>query len=164
MRFCSTQVPSKFFGDHSGGVTPVPIPNTEVKPTSADGTEVETPWESRTSPDFFSFSPSYSNIQMTDTQTEQPSEKQKASKSPDELPYAKAHSIVILIRRIAAAVVSIVFTIFFIWFSLWGKDQIETRYGDDNGTTTTATTTTTTALATDTTATAFTSENSFPNP
>ena len=76
---------------------------------------------------------------MTDTQTEQPSEKQKASKSPDELPYAKAHSIVILIRRIAAAVVSIVFAIFFIWFSLWGKDQIETRYGDDNGTTTTTT-------------------------
>ena len=76
---------------------------------------------------------------MTDTQIEQPAEKQKASKSPDELPYAKAHSIVILIRRIAAAVVSIVFTIFFIWFALWGRDQIETRYGDDNNTTTTTT-------------------------
>ena len=25
-------------GDHSGGVPPVPIPNTEVKPSSADGT------------------------------------------------------------------------------------------------------------------------------
>jgi hypothetical protein len=25
-------------GGHSGGVTPVPIPNTEVKPASADGT------------------------------------------------------------------------------------------------------------------------------
>ena len=32
--------------------TPVPIPNTEVKPTSADGTWEETPWESRTPPDF----------------------------------------------------------------------------------------------------------------
>ncbi len=40
------------FGGHSGGVTPVPIPNTEVKPTSADGTWEETPWESRTPPDF----------------------------------------------------------------------------------------------------------------
>jgi hypothetical protein len=40
------------FGGHSGGVTPVPIPNTEVKPTSADGTWEETPRESRTPPDF----------------------------------------------------------------------------------------------------------------
>src|SRR6202049_4166876 len=39
-------------GGHSGGVTPVPIPNTEVKPASADGTWGATPWESRTSPDF----------------------------------------------------------------------------------------------------------------
>ena len=31
---------------------PVPIPNTEVKPVSADGTWGEIPWESRTSPDF----------------------------------------------------------------------------------------------------------------
>ena len=27
-----------FPGDHSEGVPPVPIPNTEVKPLSADGT------------------------------------------------------------------------------------------------------------------------------
>ena len=40
------------FGGDSGGVTPVPIPNTEVKPASADGTWVVTPWESRTPPDF----------------------------------------------------------------------------------------------------------------
>ena len=40
------------FGGESGGVTPVPIPNTEVKPASADGTWAETPWESRTPPDF----------------------------------------------------------------------------------------------------------------
>jgi hypothetical protein len=43
---------SKGFGGDSGGVTPVPIPNTEVKPSSADGTWVETPWESRSPPDF----------------------------------------------------------------------------------------------------------------
>jgi hypothetical protein len=42
----------KGFGGHSGGVTPVPIPNTEVKPTSADGTWEDSPWESRTPPDF----------------------------------------------------------------------------------------------------------------
>src|SRR5207248_10733201 len=37
-------------GGYSGGVTPVPIPNTAVKPTSADGTWGENPWESRTPP------------------------------------------------------------------------------------------------------------------
>ncbi len=41
-----------FSGGHSGGETPVPIPNTEVKPASADGTWGETPWESRTSPEY----------------------------------------------------------------------------------------------------------------
>ena len=41
-----------FAGGYGGGATPVPIPNTEVKPTSADGTWEETPWESRTPPDF----------------------------------------------------------------------------------------------------------------
>ena len=45
------------FGGHSGGVTPVPIPNTEVKPASADGTWGETPWESRTPPDFSARTP-----------------------------------------------------------------------------------------------------------
>src|SRR5205807_4299187 len=44
-------------GGHSGGVTPVPIPNTEVKPASADGTWGETPWESRSPPDFSRKSP-----------------------------------------------------------------------------------------------------------
>ncbi len=39
-------------GDHSGGVTPVPSPNTVVKPASADGTWSESSWESRSSPDF----------------------------------------------------------------------------------------------------------------
>jgi 3'-phosphoadenosine 5'-phosphosulfate sulfotransferase (PAPS reductase)/FAD synthetase len=37
-------------GDDSGGDTPLPIPNREVKPASADGTAGETPWESRSSP------------------------------------------------------------------------------------------------------------------
>src|SRR5215204_7157200 len=37
-------------GDDSGGDTPLPIPNREVKPASADGTAEETPWESRSSP------------------------------------------------------------------------------------------------------------------
>ncbi len=40
------------FGGHSEEVTPVPIPNTEVKLFSADGTAWETMWESR-SPPFF---------------------------------------------------------------------------------------------------------------
>ena len=43
----------KVSGGNSGGVTPVPIPNTEVKPSSADGTAREAVWESRTLPEFF---------------------------------------------------------------------------------------------------------------
>jgi hypothetical protein len=39
-------------GDTSGGVTPVPIPNTAVKPSSADGTALATMWESRSSPEY----------------------------------------------------------------------------------------------------------------
>ena len=42
-----------FPGDYSEGVTPVPIPNTEVKPLSADGTVWATAWESRSLPGFF---------------------------------------------------------------------------------------------------------------
>ena len=38
-------------GDNSGGATPLPIPNREVKPTSADGTALVTGWKSRTLPD-----------------------------------------------------------------------------------------------------------------
>ena len=34
------------------GDTPVPIPNTMVKPQAADGTMLETAWESRWLPDF----------------------------------------------------------------------------------------------------------------
>ena len=35
------------------GDTPVPIPNTTVKTQAADGTALETVWESRWLPDFF---------------------------------------------------------------------------------------------------------------
>jgi hypothetical protein len=38
------------FGDHGGGETPVPIPNTVVKPSCADGTVGVTRWESRSLP------------------------------------------------------------------------------------------------------------------
>ena len=41
-------------GDHSGGDTPLPIPNRAVKPANADGTTWETLWESRSSPGFSS--------------------------------------------------------------------------------------------------------------
>ena len=37
-------------GGDSDGDPPVPIPNTEVKPASADGTWGADPWESRTPP------------------------------------------------------------------------------------------------------------------
>jgi hypothetical protein len=42
----------RFFGGYSEGETPVPIPNTEVKPFSADGTAWEAARESRTLPKF----------------------------------------------------------------------------------------------------------------
>ena len=48
----------KVFGGNSEEVTPVPIPNTEVKLFSADGTAWETAWESRTPPNKFK-SPSF---------------------------------------------------------------------------------------------------------
>ena len=40
----------EFFGGYGGEETPVPIPNTEVKLSSADGTAWVTVWESRTLP------------------------------------------------------------------------------------------------------------------
>ena len=42
-----------FSGLVSERATPVPIPNTEVKPFSADGTARAAVWESRTRPDSF---------------------------------------------------------------------------------------------------------------
>ena len=41
---------SSFPGGDTGGATPVPIPNTVVKPSKADGTPRATVWERRTSP------------------------------------------------------------------------------------------------------------------
>src|SRR3989442_859815 len=40
----------EFPGGHRGRVPPVPIPNTEVKPATADGTACEGAWESRSLP------------------------------------------------------------------------------------------------------------------
>src|SRR4051812_38103095 len=40
----------KVSGGNSGGATPDPIPNSEVKPSRADGTAGGTLWESRSSP------------------------------------------------------------------------------------------------------------------
>ena len=45
------------WGGDGGGVTPLPIPNREVKPSSADGTARETGWESRSPPHFFRVAP-----------------------------------------------------------------------------------------------------------
>ena len=49
--FQGTQKPYMISGDNGERDPPVPIPNTEVKPFSADGTWLETTWESRTLPD-----------------------------------------------------------------------------------------------------------------
>jgi hypothetical protein len=43
-------------GNNSLGDTPVPIPNTQVKPENADGTYKETCWKSRKPPDQKDFS------------------------------------------------------------------------------------------------------------
>ncbi len=42
----------KIPGGYSGGATPVPIPNTEVKPVNVDGTAPERVWESRKLPGY----------------------------------------------------------------------------------------------------------------
>src|SRR5690606_17753409 len=44
---------NQFPGGHRSRVTPVPIPNTEVKPTTADGTARAGVWESRSLPGLF---------------------------------------------------------------------------------------------------------------
>ena len=43
----------RFLGGYAEGVTPVPIPNTEVKPLWADGTARAAVWESRSPPGLF---------------------------------------------------------------------------------------------------------------
>ena len=42
-------------GAYTGGATPVPIPNTEVKPSRANGTALAREWESRSVPGLFYF-------------------------------------------------------------------------------------------------------------
>jgi hypothetical protein len=49
-------------GDRSGGGTPGPIPNPEVKPASADGTWLVTARESRSLPRGFSFNPQWGSV------------------------------------------------------------------------------------------------------
>jgi hypothetical protein len=43
----------RFAGVYSSGATPVPIPNTEVKPACGDGIAGLTLWESSTMPAFY---------------------------------------------------------------------------------------------------------------
>jgi hypothetical protein len=47
------ELPDRFPGGHRRGATPVPIPNTVVKPSTADGTAGVTLWESRSLPGVF---------------------------------------------------------------------------------------------------------------
>ena len=47
----SRQLNNDISGADAVGDTPVPIPNTTVKTQSADGTALETVWESRWAPD-----------------------------------------------------------------------------------------------------------------
>ena len=48
---------SRFSGGLSEGETPLPIPNREVKPLSADGTWLARAWESRTPPVSYAHEP-----------------------------------------------------------------------------------------------------------
>ena len=48
-KICNLQSPT-VSGGHRRRVTPVPIPNTEVKPSTADGTARAGAWESRSLP------------------------------------------------------------------------------------------------------------------
>ena len=47
------QVDHEFPGGYGGEATPVPIPNTVVKLSSADGTWDAGPWKSRSSPGIY---------------------------------------------------------------------------------------------------------------
>ena len=53
LMFPGRSSPVVFPGGHRSRVTPVPIPNTEVKPATADGTAWVTVWESRSPPGLF---------------------------------------------------------------------------------------------------------------
>ena len=50
---CNRKTSFKVFGGYSVGVTPVLIPNTEVKSYRANDTALETVWESRSLPKLF---------------------------------------------------------------------------------------------------------------
>ena len=63
-------------------------------------------------------------------QTEEPQQKQNRSKIPED--FSKAHSIAILIRRIAWAVIAVTIAIFVIWLAIWGRNEIETRVSEEN--------------------------------
>jgi hypothetical protein len=45
-----SRLTNRFLGGYAEGVTPVPIPNTEVKPLRVDGTAWVAMWESRSPP------------------------------------------------------------------------------------------------------------------
>ena len=49
---CARRTMQEIPGGHAGGVPPVPIPNTEVKPSKADDTAAARQWESRTLPGY----------------------------------------------------------------------------------------------------------------
>ncbi len=53
---------NQFPGGHRSRVTPVPIPNTEVKPATADGTARVGAWESRSLPGIFRKQPVSSRV------------------------------------------------------------------------------------------------------
>ena len=55
----------RFLGGNAEGVTPVPIPNTEVKPLWADGTAWVAVWESRAPPPQSFFKSKYREIRHT---------------------------------------------------------------------------------------------------
>ena len=57
IRACPIFQAHKLSGGHTAGVTPVPIPNTEVKPRRADDTARVTVWERRSPPDLIPRAP-----------------------------------------------------------------------------------------------------------
>ena len=61
--FRSKQGASKLLGGHRRGATPVPIPNTEVKPSTGDGTNGAVRWESSKLPGLF-INPAFGSNQV----------------------------------------------------------------------------------------------------
>ena len=71
----------RFSGDLSAEATPDPIPNSEVKLCSADGTARETLWESRTSPGLILKSPNHNGWGFFCPLTHTVGQKQKSEKN-----------------------------------------------------------------------------------